>query len=211
MNEGIIYVLTNPAMPDMVKIGKTNQDLQERLKQLYSTGVPLPFKCEFAAKVDDIDKWEKILHTCFAPDQVNRGREFFSIDPYRPIVILKEIALEDMTPAVQELADSVDPEAKEAAKKLKRRKRRPNFNFFDMGIPLESRLEYNGKDDHSCIVAGKRHVKYEGEMFTLTSLTTKLLGHEGTLRGPAYWRFNGRNLTDIYEETYGVEEIDEND
>ena len=34
MNEGIIYVLTNPAMPDMVKIGKTNQDLQERLKQL---------------------------------------------------------------------------------------------------------------------------------------------------------------------------------
>ena len=28
MNEGIIYVLTNPAMPGMVKIGKTGRELK---------------------------------------------------------------------------------------------------------------------------------------------------------------------------------------
>ncbi len=41
-NNEIVYVLTNPAMPGLVKIGKTNQkDIEERMKQLYTTGVPL--------------------------------------------------------------------------------------------------------------------------------------------------------------------------
>ncbi len=53
--EGSVYVLTNPAMPNMVKIGKTTRDLELRLADLYSTGVPLPFECEYAAKVKDVD------------------------------------------------------------------------------------------------------------------------------------------------------------
>ena len=37
----IAYVLTNPAMPGLVKIGKTTQlEVKERMKQLYGTGVP---------------------------------------------------------------------------------------------------------------------------------------------------------------------------
>ena len=47
--EGSVYVLTNPAMPNMVKIGKTTRDVELRLADLYSTGVPLPFECEYAA------------------------------------------------------------------------------------------------------------------------------------------------------------------
>ena len=41
----IVYVLTNPAMPGIVKIGKTNRDdPQVRMNELYTTGVPLPFE-----------------------------------------------------------------------------------------------------------------------------------------------------------------------
>ncbi|MFT7387743.1 MAG: hypothetical protein ACI8VC_000984 [Candidatus Endobugula sp.] len=41
---GIVYVLTNPAMPGIVKIGKTSRDsVDARLNELYSTGVPVPF------------------------------------------------------------------------------------------------------------------------------------------------------------------------
>ena len=48
----IVYVLTNPAMPGMVKIGMTDRpDVQRRMSELYSTGVPLPFECVIAARL----------------------------------------------------------------------------------------------------------------------------------------------------------------
>ena len=51
MSEGIVYVLTNPAMPGMVKIWKTGREVEARLNDLYTTGVPLPFECTYAARV----------------------------------------------------------------------------------------------------------------------------------------------------------------
>ena len=40
-NYGIVYVLTNPAMPDLVKIGMTNRDtIDARMKELFNTSVP---------------------------------------------------------------------------------------------------------------------------------------------------------------------------
>ena len=53
--EGTVYVLTNPVTPKMVKIGKTIRNVELRLSDLYSIGVPLPIECEYAAKVKDED------------------------------------------------------------------------------------------------------------------------------------------------------------
>lgn len=51
MNE-IIYVLTNEAMPGYVKIGKTTNNLEQRVRDLSaSTSVPLPFTVFYACKV----------------------------------------------------------------------------------------------------------------------------------------------------------------
>ena len=48
-NLQIVYVLTNPAMPGLLKIGSTTQEeVDTRMKQLYSTGVPVPFDCAIA-------------------------------------------------------------------------------------------------------------------------------------------------------------------
>ena len=59
--EGSVYVLTNPAMPNMVKIGKTTRDVELRLADLYSTGVPLPFdKCDYSVikyKITEINNY----------------------------------------------------------------------------------------------------------------------------------------------------------
>lgn len=50
----IIYILTNEAMPGMVKVGLTNDSVEARITHLSSsTGVPLPFECYFAAEVSD--------------------------------------------------------------------------------------------------------------------------------------------------------------
>ena len=57
-----IYVLTNPAMPDLVKIVKTTRDVSLRLSDLYTTLVQLPFGCEYTAKVKGVDQTEKAFH-----------------------------------------------------------------------------------------------------------------------------------------------------
>lgn len=45
MEYGIVYLLTNPYMPGLVKIGMTKQeDLEKRMKELYTTGVPVGFR-----------------------------------------------------------------------------------------------------------------------------------------------------------------------
>ncbi len=55
-----IYVLTNEAMPDLVKIGKTNgEDVGAGISQLSNTSVPFPFECYFAAEVKDCSKLEQ--------------------------------------------------------------------------------------------------------------------------------------------------------
>ena len=49
-----IIILSNPSMPVLVKIGKTSRgSVLMRLGELYSTGVPVPFECEFAGRVDE--------------------------------------------------------------------------------------------------------------------------------------------------------------
>jgi len=49
----IIYILTNPAIPDLIKIGKTT-NLVERINSLSRhSGVPVPFECYFACEVED--------------------------------------------------------------------------------------------------------------------------------------------------------------
>ena len=40
----IVYAARNPAMPGLIKIGRTDQEADARLSQLYTTGVPVPFQ-----------------------------------------------------------------------------------------------------------------------------------------------------------------------
>lgn len=62
----IVYVLSNAAMPGLIKIGMTQNDhTQTRINQLYTTGVPVPFKCEYACVVEDCRIVERALHTPF--------------------------------------------------------------------------------------------------------------------------------------------------
>ena len=53
MEEGIVYILTNPAMQNLVKIGMTTRlEVGTRMSELYTTGVPVPaFECSFAGKL----------------------------------------------------------------------------------------------------------------------------------------------------------------
>ena len=201
--EGTVYVLTNPAMPNIVKIGKTTRNVELRLADLYSTGVPLPFECEYAAKVKDVDKTEKAFHTAFEPSRVNPRREFFNINPEQAIAVLELMAIEDVTPAVQNEAKNIDIEAFVSAEKFKK-KRRPTLNYYEMGLKSGDILKF-GRNEETCAVLNGRQVSYKGEEWFLSNLTNKLLDRTGPMDGSPYWYFNGKNLKDLYNETYSEE------
>lgn len=46
-----VYVLTNPSMPGLVKVGKTTTSPGQRMAELHTTGVPTAFELEFCAEV----------------------------------------------------------------------------------------------------------------------------------------------------------------
>jgi hypothetical protein len=204
--EGIVYVLTNPAMPGMVKIGKTSRGMDARLNELYSTGVPLPFECNYAARVADEGMVERAFHQAFGPYRINPKREFFSIEPEQAIALLRLMEIEDVTPSIQREADSVDTDAKSSAERLKK-SRRPVMNYLDMGLPAGATLVFQDGMT-TCTVVDGRHVNYNGEQRFLSAITAELMGIPGqAIHGGRYWSYEGHNLRDLYEETHGSDDI----
>jgi len=199
----IVYVLTNPAMPGLTKIGKTTRaDLASRLSQLYTTGVPVPFECAYACEVEDCAKVEKAFHTAFGDHRVNPKREFFSIEPERVIAILQLMAVADLTPQVEhELSAELDSDDRESREVMKRSKR-PRMNFAEMGIPVGSSLVFRDDGDVRARVVDDRQVEHAGEVSSLTKLTTALLGIPYQVQPSPYWNFEGRSLKAIYEDIY---------
>lgn len=197
---GIVYVLENPAMPGLVKIGKTSQkSIKIRLRDLYSTGVPVPFECTYAAKVKDAKEVEKAFHTAFAPNRINPNREFFEIESEQAIALLRLFAIEEVTPDVQKEADKVDSDSKEGTNRLKSRK--PNLNFHQMGIPVGSMLRFTNEDVTVEVVSDRR-VKYQENEYSLTAITKDLLGVDHAIRPVRYWNYQGKSLLEIYRDTY---------
>lgn len=81
--KGYVYVLTNEAMPGLVKIGRSKHAAGVRAKQIYAgdTGVPLPFDVHFECLFDDCVEAEALVHDYLQEHRLNPDREFFSLEP----------------------------------------------------------------------------------------------------------------------------------
>jgi hypothetical protein len=202
----IVYVLTNEAMPGLVKIGMTDDaNPDSRVSQLYSTGVPLPFDVEYACRVDNALEVERSLHIAFGPQRVNPRREFFRIDPSQAIAFLR---LLDRPDATSELAHEVeqDPVSQQALRDA--RARRPNLNFREMGIPVGAVLAADANPDITLTVTSDKKVRIgdQPEELFFTAATREALGLDYNVRPAPLWRYNGRLLSELYEETYLLSE-----
>lgn len=80
MAEGYVYILTNEAMPGIVKIGKTTRSVEARAAELYQTGVPTPFKIAHQVYSPNCAELESIVHDSLKDCRINAGREFFLKD-----------------------------------------------------------------------------------------------------------------------------------
>ncbi|WP_119126901.1 GIY-YIG nuclease family protein [Klebsiella pneumoniae] len=78
--EGWVYVLSNPCMPGIYKVGMTTTSPEVRARELSSaTGVPAPFKIEAAFYTHSPLESEKEVHEVLSEWRVNDSREFFEL------------------------------------------------------------------------------------------------------------------------------------
>lgn len=196
----IVYVLSNEGMPNLIKIGKTQRkDLQARMSELYSTGVPFPFECLWAGEVKDCTRIEAIIHNAFRDKRVNPKREFFNVAPDQVIPLLKELSINELTTAVEEaLASNVTEEEKNATKQF----HRPKLNFEEMNIPMDATLVYVKDPDITVKVVSPNKVLYNSEEYSLSALTKELLDLPYYVKPTRYWIYEGKNLQAIYDDTY---------
>ena len=129
----IVYILTNDAMPGLVKIGMTITDLAGRIRQLYQTSVPLPYQLFFACEVTNATLVETRLLDAFGDHRVSRNREFLRIAPERVRLAQQQAALKEIRLGDEEFKTAED---KADVVVTKRRPRFDDWNQIRQRIEL---------------------------------------------------------------------------
>lgn len=78
---GWVYLLMNPSMNGLIKIGKTTRDPDDRVQELSGvTGVPTPFVLVYKAYFTNCHNAESYIHTLLETQQyrLSNNREFFT-------------------------------------------------------------------------------------------------------------------------------------
>lgn len=189
MNE-IVYILINEAMPGYTKIGKTT-DLEQRIRSLDTTGVPLPFECFYACTVVDASFVEKQLHDAFGDQRVRTNREWFEIAPERIASALKIAELKEVTPVKDYVESTDDQKALDKA-----RARRSVFNFAMVNIPVGAKLNFSKNPEINCVVIDNRSVQFQDKVLSLSAAAQAALGNDQPIQGPLYWEYEGENLVE---------------
>ena len=187
---GVVYVLTNPAMPGYVKIGHTSQPIEKRIRSLGGTNLPRPFECAAAWEFKDARAVERALHDAFADQRGDMLREFFTVEPARVVAILKQFGRRDVTPK------RADDEAVETSPLKKRRPFR--FSMVPEIEPGED-LRFALDEGITCTVVNDRLVNFGGEEITLSAAAKRVLRAKGRVvkaaQGPEMWTWGTPSRT----------------
>lgn len=212
---GYIYILTNPSFKEYVKIGYAT-DVKQRLDELNrSTAVPFAFRVYATYEVDSalsdkklhsiLDKLNPDLRSTEEIDGKKRIREFYAMAPEDAYSILEAIAeingyknrLKKWKATVAEQED--EALALEISKQ--HQERLSPFAFSKCNIAVGEQIEFccagNEHSGEICTVYDDKHVKYNGQIWSLSALAKYLNGRKTEVQGPRYFKYKGENLNDI--------------
>ncbi len=203
----IVYIFINQAMPEMVKIGITD-NVERRVKELSgTTGVPLPFECFYAVKVsEDAKKLEKKIHEGFDKQRVRREREFFYTSPENAKSILELLEImggENVTPKEDIVENNEEKQALDEARKL-----RTKFNFKMLDINPGEILKFKKDNTITCEVYDDTQVKFRDKITSLSNsadIVLKELGYDwSSVQGPRWWVYEDKTLSELRNERESI-------
>ena len=206
-NFGIVYILTNEAMPGYIKIGRTsggNPDaVTLRMRDLDKTGTPRPFRCEYAAVVDNAAQVERAMHVIFGDRRVRDNREFFEgVTPARARAALGLVEIYDVTPS-EAVAPELNADGTIVGEKPPRR---PPFRFSMAEIHAGAVLRWAYDPSITCEVVDDRQVTYQGSLYRLSGLAQKLLNSDVSVQGTLYWMYDEETLDERRRRLEGADD-----
>lgn len=206
MGKGIVYILTNDAMPGIIKIGYTERTIKERLRDLDNTSVPLPFRCHYAIESERYKDIERFMHDSFSDFRIRDSREFFKMSPERAVAALRISGEKE----IKENNEMIDNEGNIFEVSVSKNGMRKRFSFNYVGIPLGAELRFTRDESITCKVISEGEVEYEGESYSLSGLADKLLRKMGykwkSVQGPSFFKFNDYTLYELKKQLDEAEE-----
>ncbi|WP_431810016.1 GIY-YIG nuclease family protein [Jejubacter sp. L23] len=105
--KGWVYILSNPCMPGLLKVGMTTTSPEMRAKEISSaTGVPDKFLVEASYFSDDPRGDEARIHAALNDYRINSGREFFRCSLDVVDEICRSFCLCESKSTLEEVADN---------------------------------------------------------------------------------------------------------
>lgn len=195
MAKGYIYIMTNPCLTGMVKIGYAT-DVETRRQQLSTTALPYEYEVyatyETSGKLED-KKLHKMIDNLNPDLRVSKNREFFVMTPEDAFELLESIAI--ISGSQDKLVKVAAVVSNPSAQKMKR----PPVNFAKCNIPIGAELVFIEDSNIKVVVVDERKVQYNNEITSLSAIAKAIKGY--SVAGPMYFTYNGRLITDIAEET----------
>jgi hypothetical protein len=160
---GKIYVLTNDAMPDYIKIGFTAaDDVETRMRQLDTTGLPLPFRLHACIELDNAQQLEQLAHDVFAGSRSRPNREFFIMEPETAVRYLKAISLNDATARWVAVNNQMIDETGSTLKEESVNKPRlSSFTFRSADVPVGSEISFVRNPEIVAEVVNDTELRFE--------------------------------------------------
>lgn len=193
MANGYIYIMTNPALKGMVKIGYA-KDVEQRRQQLSTTALPYEYEIyatyETSGNLED-KKLHKMIDNLNPDLRVSKNREFFVMAPQQAYELLESIA------TISGTSDKLKKIEVTPAQVQKTKK--PAINFAACGINPGSELVFVDDPNIKAIVVDDHKVQYNNEITSLSAIAKQFKGYQ--VAGPRFFTYNGRLLDDIAEET----------
>ena len=206
--KGIVYVLTNHYLSDLVKIGRT-KNLPDRLVTL-NTAVPQNFDVRCAVEVPDAVKLEGLLHKAFEAQGVGRisstrRPEFFKVS-FENVVSAMKLAVALIEDAkfvrddhkVGNMKDDPTPDVSpngEAEKQARKGQEGGRINFSALDIQKGSTLSLSRDPKKTAKVVSDSTVEYEGEPLSPSKAAQRAMRYPYGISGSEYWEYEGEILS----------------
>lgn len=139
--KGWVYIISNPAMPGLVKVGYSTKDPDLRAAELNHTGAPHAYIVEYEILIDDPYRIEQQTHSLLS--HRHEAKEWFRCQPEEAVLAIRQVAKDR---GLWESFKHLDRQKAEAARSMKQLAREREYQRHKELVPYWEHITRRDKE-----------------------------------------------------------------